>query len=131
MLMKNMLTEQAEGKNKKLLIWVGFFIYLLLLSKLTLFKHSAEYLNEVYANYRLYVLKYSIKRAQLIPFKTIVYYFIDEKKPIIAIANVLGNLLMFFPSAVFLHLLYPLRINSLRSQHWPLSFLALALRWYK
>ncbi len=112
-MLRKSVNESVSSANKKWWTWCIFIAYLLILTKLTLFKLPAQYMDGLYENFHIGILKYSIMRAQLIPFTTIKHYLFEEIKPWEAVANLFGNVLMFLPAGVLLHRLFPSRINTL------------------
>ena len=94
-------------RNKKLL-YIFFIAWIILLLKLTLFKHSIP---EVIAHFRNYdpdLFRKSYARAGFIPFVTLKDLLFIEPDRGFAYRNLFGNILMFLPAGFLLPALFPL-----------------------
>jgi glycopeptide antibiotics resistance protein len=93
------------GSKTKVILFTLFCVYLVILSKLILFKHIGSFSNL----YRYLTPEYDYfnwRSHNFIPFKTIFYYlFLAELNLNIKINNLVGNIMGFIPFGFMLPLL--------------------------
>lgn len=77
-------------------IRVLFFLYLLLVIKLIIFKYPLEQLMEIAATWRKDVILEGLDTANFTPFKTI-HMYIDYAYKLNSFENLVGNILVFVP----------------------------------
>jgi len=93
--------------------WVLLLVFLLVLTKLILFKGSPRYYKNYFqTTYHHYKIKEGIKKGNFVPFATIKLFYGSNRMNIeYKISNLLGNILIFIP----LGFLLPLLIRRFRN----------------
>lgn len=116
-----MPNNDKRASAKKILLWVLFIGYLLLLIKMVLLKFSYPVLVDIIIHKKN--LPYS--RVNLNPFSTIWFYYAKLGNIKSALRNLLGNVVIFLPLGIFLPALfkkYGFLLTSLTALLISLSF---------
>jgi len=87
--------------------WVLLVVFLLVLTKVILFKGSPRYYKNYFATtYHNYTIKEGIKKANFKPFATIKLFWVSRRLNVeYKVNNLLGNILLFIPLGFLLPLL--------------------------
>lgn len=89
--------------------WLVLIIYLIVLTKLILFKRSPSFIRDHFLHhYSWQKAKANMHKANLKPFTTIKLYLNSRGNPEYASNNLWGNTLGFIPLGIFLPLLFTL-----------------------
>lgn len=104
---KSILRFRA-GKIKKMLVWILFFLYLVVVTKLILFKEQVGSVNYRYYNYGVLSFRQNLERANIVPFKTINSIIHGGTNSFI-IQNIIGNIILFTPLGILLPIVIPFR----------------------
>lgn len=95
--------EKTKQKTGTVILFVLFAIYLIVLLKITIFRHPDMISNLL--NNELY----GVRSLNLIPFATVAEYalFISNGNIFIGLSNIFGNLIIFLPLGYMTALLFP------------------------
>jgi glycopeptide antibiotics resistance protein len=97
------------------LTWMVFVLYACILVKMILFKRPpGYYLNHFLRNYDWDMIVYNFKRANLVPFKTILLFIKSRLAMRDIVGNLLGNILGFIPFGILVPMLFK-QIATLRN----------------
>lgn len=93
--------------NFKNLTWVVFGLYACILIKMILFKRPVSYyLHHFYYNYGWTMIRENIRRANLVPFTTIMLFIKSRLAMRDIVGNVLGNIVGFIPFGILVPMLF-------------------------
>lgn len=97
-------TEQAKWKN-----WLSllFFLYLLVIIKVIVFKYPLSQLEEIVDSWQKDVVLEGLHTANFIPFKTIKMYIRYYDLPgLRSFSNLFGNILIFIPVGILMPMVH-------------------------
>lgn len=97
-------TEQAKWKN-----WLSllFFLYLLVIIKVIVFKYPLSQLKEIVDSWQKDVVLEGLYTANFIPFKTIKMYIRYYDLPgLRSFSNLFGNILIFIPVGILMPMVH-------------------------
>jgi glycopeptide antibiotics resistance protein len=87
---------------------VVFILYAFILVKMILFKRPpAYYFNHFFYNYDWSMIRANWRRANMIPFKTILLFINSKLSMRDIMGNLLGNILGFIPLGILVPMLFP------------------------
>ncbi|RYY31616.1 MAG: VanZ family protein [Chitinophagaceae bacterium] len=90
------------------LTWMVFGMYACILIKMILFKRPpGYYLQHFLHNYDLKMIEANFRRANLIPFTTIMLFIKSKLSMRDIVGNVLGNIVGFIPFGILVPMLFP------------------------
>ncbi len=93
--------------NFRTLTWLVFGMYACILIKMVLFKRPpGYYLQHFFYNYDLDMIKANFRRANLVPFTTIMLFIKSKLSMRDIVGNVLGNILGFIPFGILVPILF-------------------------
>lgn len=101
-----MKLKLMDTKKGRIIITVVFIAYLLLLTKVILFKYPISMMRKCFMSNKTYTLSDKIKASNLIPMNTIFYYLGGNEGFNIARENILGNVVAFGPLGFLLPLVF-------------------------
>ncbi|RYY18037.1 MAG: VanZ family protein [Chitinophagaceae bacterium] len=91
----------------KTLTWMVFGLYACILIKMILFKRPPSYyFHHFFYNYDLGMIKANFRRANLVPFTTIMLFIKSRLAMRDIVGNLLGNILGFIPFGILVPMLY-------------------------
>jgi glycopeptide antibiotics resistance protein len=94
---------------------VVFVLYAFILIKMILFKRPPSYYyNHFFYNYDWSMVKANWRRANLVPFKTILLFINSKLAMRDIVGNLLGNVLGFIPFGILVPMLFPPFANARR-----------------
>ncbi|MBI5978599.1 VanZ family protein [Clostridium perfringens] len=93
----------------KVIIYLIFILYILSLIYILLFKNGDAFILSQYINKKSFIEKLSY--AQLVPFTTIKEFIFEAPTYLIAIKNLVGNIIIFCPLGFLLPLI-SMKLNS-------------------
>ncbi len=96
-----MKIEKHFFKSKKFLLKLIFLIYLILLTKIILFKYPLHTLSEAYQTNSFEMIQQRLKTANFIPFQTIENYLRHFFSLKVAQINIFANIFAFLPLGFF------------------------------
>src|SRR5260221_4705813 len=103
-------SKNKENSAFRAIIWFVLVIYLLVLTKMVLFKQSPHFIKDHLLNLAHHHIWQSIKanarHANFTPFATITLYLKSQLGREYAVQNIGGNIAGFIPFGVFLPLLF-------------------------
>lgn len=103
-------TEQSKLRNWLSLI---FFLYLLFIIKMIVFKYPASQLQEIVNSWQQDVIWEGLHSANFVPLKTIKMYIRYYDLPgLRSFANLFGNVLIFIPVGIMLPMVHRASQNS-------------------
>ncbi len=104
-------TEQSEKKNWYSLL---FFLYLLFIIKMIVFKYPFSELQEIVNSWQKDVIWEGLHTANFVPFKTIKMYIRYYDMPgIRSFSNLFGNILIFVPMGALMPIAHKASRNPL------------------
>lgn len=86
-----------KTKKGKITVSVLFFIYLLLLIKVVLFKYPMPMIKEILKGSEVAPLSFRIAHSNFIPLKSIFTFLFNSNNIRISVKNLLGNIIAFMP----------------------------------
>ncbi|HMF71097.1 MAG TPA: VanZ family protein [Flavitalea sp.] len=109
----------------KTLTWMVFGLYVCILIKMILFKRPPSYyFHHFLYNYDLDMIRANFRRANLVPFKTILLFIKSRLSMRDIMGNLLGNILGFIPFGVLVPMLFQ-QLASLRTILFAALFVSL------
>lgn len=106
--------KQIEKSKQERLLCLFFFLYLLFLLKMIVFKYPLAELQEIAGAWRQEVIWEGLHTANFVPFKTIKMYIQYYDLPgIRSFSNLFGNVLIFVPVGAMLPLVHKASKNVL------------------
>ncbi len=94
-----------KTKKGKIIVWVLFIIYILLLVKVILFKYPIAMVRAILKDIKVWSLSFRISHSNFIPLKSIFQFILQNENMRISLENILGNIMAFVPFGFLLPLL--------------------------
>ena len=97
----------TENKIFRVLTWFVLIIYMIILTKMILFKRPIGYIARYFKHhYSWQVVKENARQANLTPFTTISLYLNKSRRVDYSVENLAGNLVGFIPLGILLPVLF-------------------------
>ena len=97
----------TANKSFKIIFWCIMICYMIILTKLVIFKQSPGYIKHFFLHeYGWKKLRQSWHHANLIPLKSIKLYLTTKDQDVNPLTNLLGNIVGFVPLGFLLPLLF-------------------------
>jgi len=103
-----------KTRKRKITVLIIFIIYLLLLTKVILFKYPLAMIRAILKDPRLWSLNSRILQSNFIPLKSIFEFLFRSQNTRISLINILGNVIAFIPFGFLFPLLMD-RANKFKS----------------
>lgn len=101
-------------KKAKIIVWILFTVYLLILTKVILFKYPLAMVEEILLGDNVPPLNFRLTQSNFIPLKSIWGFLFNGISLRISLINILGNIIAFIPFGFLLPMVTG-KINKIKS----------------